>query len=109
MMYETNMYSSLMEKTSQIKNSITIQNVFMFIIFLNFLINACLFIMLIFVEENVKPSYKEISREIPQLKQILTDFDEIMPEIKNSFTMLNNFCNSIEYKHLCGFSDIIKE
>ena len=108
-MYETNMYSSLMEKTTQIKNSISLQNIFMFIIFLNFLINACLFIMLIVVEENVKPSYNEIQSEIPQIKQILTDLDEIMPQIKNSFNMLNNFCNSIEYKHLCGIGETIKE
>ena len=60
------------------------------------------------VSELENKGYK-VQSEIPQIKQILTDLDEIMPQIKNSFNMLNNFCNSIEYKHLCGIGETIKE
>lgn len=94
-------YSSLLDRTKERFRWITYENFMLFAAICNFFTNVTLFALLVGVEEEVKPSYKDIKEELPQLKQVILDLNEIMPEIKNSFTMLNNLCNSIEYKHLC--------
>ena len=61
------------------------------------------FCFLISAEELLKPSikYKDIKEILPDLNIMLSDLNEIIPEIKNSFIMLENICNSKEFSHLC--------
>ena len=99
-----NQYSSLMDRVStrvRPKCCISLQNVYEFILLFNCFTNFCFFILLILVEEEVKPSYNDLKEQMPELKTLIFDMNEIMPDIKNSFVMLKNICVSDEFKHLC--------
>lgn len=78
------------------------QNVYEFILLFNCFTHFCFFfILLILIEEEVKPSYNDLKEQMPELKTLIFDMNEIMPDIKNSFVMLKNICVSDEFKHLC--------
>ena len=67
-----------------------IQGSILFNVFTNFSFFVMMFVMI----DKLNPTYKDI-------KDVIDDLNLIMPEIKNSFTMLKSLCSSDDFKHLC--------